>query len=141
MAELTVLVPTGRTIEIQHPVNGGNIGIRVDMLSIDDDRLTAIKRKITDERLDLNKRNKTLKAEQLEKNADRILWTAVTGWQWYNPTGAEGDEGYDADAMPTFDDEVPEFSQKNFFIVLNRLTWFRDQLNEEIEDKVAFLGN
>lgn len=126
--DIANLKPSERTIEITDPTTGENLGIRINMVSIDDDRLKAIKRKITDERLRLSQRNKSFTAEQVENNANRILWTAVTGWEWY---------GKDVNFLG----EVPEFSQRNFYAVLETLPWFRDQLNEEIEDRAAFLGN
>lgn len=126
--DIANLKPSERTIEITDPTTGENLGIRINMVSIDDDRLKAIKRKITDERLRLSQRNKSFSAEQIESNANKILWAAVTGWEWY---------GKDV----TFLGEVPEFSQRNFIAVVEALPWFRDQLNEEIEDRAAFLGN
>lgn len=126
--DIANLKPSERTIEITDPTTGENLGIRINMVSIDDDRLKAIKRKITDERLRLSQRNKSFSAEQIESNANKILWAAVTGWEWY---------GEDVN----FNGEVPEFSQRNFIAVVEALPWFRDQLNEEIEDRAAFLGN
>jgi hypothetical protein len=133
--------PIERTIEIAHPGTGGPLGVRVRVMSIEDERLKKIKREITDDRFKLESKNKSLKTEDVERNGNRLLFSATLGWEWYNPTGEEGDEGYDADAMPTFNGEVPDYNQKNFMAVIRELPWFADQIREEIDETKAFFNN
>jgi hypothetical protein len=134
--DLATLKPTTRTIEIKHPVTGHPLGVRVTVVSMDDDRLTKIKREIMDRRLYLEQRGKTFKAEDVEANTHRLLFTATLGWEWYNPTNSEDDDG-----MPTFNGEVPEFNERNFKAVIKTLPWFRDQINEELGETKAFFDN
>lgn len=139
--ELATLKPQERTIEIKHPSTGENLGVRVRIMSMDDDRLKTIKREITDQRLKLEQRNKAFKADDIEANGRRLLFKATLGWEWYNPTGSEGDEGYSVDAMPSFNGEVPEYNQRNFVDVVSAIPWFAKQINEELDDEKAFFDN
>ena len=139
--DISALKPGERTVEIRHPATGLPLGVRVNVCSIDDERLKKLKREIMDERMKLEQRNKSMKAEDIERNAQRLLFTAARGWEWYNPTGGEGDEGYDADAMPFFNDEQPAFSQANFMQIIRQLPWFADQLHEEVGDTKSFFEN
>jgi hypothetical protein len=139
--DLATLKPTTRHIEIKHPATGEPLGIRVTIVSMDDDRLSGIKREIMDRRLHLESRNKRFKAEEIETNTVRLLFAATLEWEWYNPTGNEGDEGYKADAMPVFNGEQPAFNERNFKAIVKELPWFRDQINEELGETKAFFGN
>lgn len=139
--DLATLKPTERTIEITHPALGSPLGIRVTLLSIDDERMKRIKRQITDESLSRQAKNKPLKSDELERNTNMLMFTATTGWEWYNPTGDEGDAGYDADAMPEFNGSVPVYNQKNFIDVVTDLPWFAEQVQEAIGETKAFFDS
>lgn len=141
MVDLATIQTNDRTIEITNPGTGERIGVRVGVMHIDDERLAKIKRNITDRRLYLEARGKTFKAEEIEENKNNLLFGAMTGWEWYNPTGKPGDDGYDAEAAPSFDgSDDPEFNRKTVNAVLNKLTWFSDQVNEAIGDTKAFFS-
>lgn len=139
--DLTSLKPTERVIEILHPATETPIGLRVTLLSIEDDRMKSIRRQITDNSLKLQARGKSFKAEELERNQNMLMFTGTTGWEWYNPTGKEGDKGYDPDAMPNFNGEQPAYNQKNFLELAEELYWFADQVQEAIGDTKAFFAN
>lgn len=141
MADIAAIKPTDRTVEITNPATNQPLGIRCRVVSIEDDRLKALKRRITNDTLTLQSKNKALKADELEHNGKMLLFTATLGWEWYNPTGSEGDDGYDAGAMPDFHGEVPDFNQKNFVRIITELPWFADQLREEIDETKAFFTN
>ena len=132
MADISTIKPTERTVEIKHPGTGSPLGIRVTVMSIEDDRLKRIKRDIADESLRLQSKNKSFKADQVEANGVRLLFGATTGWEWYAPEGEEA---------PTFEGETPEYSERNFKRVVNALPWFADQLREEIDETKAFFDN
>lgn len=138
MSDLANIKPTSRTIEIRHPGTGRPLGVRVPLVSLDDERLTKLKRSITDKRMHLEARGKTFKAEDIEANRLSIIMTAMTGWEWYNPTGKEGDEGYDPEEQATFNGEIPEYKPSNVRAVLTELTWFGDQINEALGETESF---
>lgn len=129
MTDIATIKTTDRTIEILHPATREPIGIRVTLMSIDDERMTKIKRKITDRRLYLEQRGKTFKAEEIEENKTEILFGAMTGWDWYAPEGGE---------QPTFHGKTPEFNRRDVSAVLTELTWFADQVNEAVGETQAF---
>lgn len=141
--ELTSIKPMDRTIEIVSPeASAHNLGIRVTLLSIDDDRMEKIKRGITNNRLALEARGKHFKAEDIEENNRDLLFTAITGWEWYNPTGNDAKApGYNPEAMPKYNGEVPEFNKKNVMNMLKSVPWFHAQINEAVADTKAFFTN
>lgn len=116
--------PSERIIEILNPLTDEPLGIKVTILSITDERLKKVKRKIQDQKLHLDARGKTFKSEDVEQNTYALLWEAVTSWDWY------GDVDYNG--------VKPEFNQKEFLTVVKDLTWFATQLEEAISDEKAF---
>lgn len=133
MTDLAEIKPVVRTIEIRHPGTSRPLGVRVNLASLDDERLAKVRRSIQDKRLYLEQRGKTFKSEEIEANRLTILTTAITGWEWYSPTG-------DATDMPQFKGEVPEFSRANVREVLTTLTWFGDQINEALGETESFFA-
>lgn len=129
--DISTVKPVSRHIEIKHPATGEPIGVRVEVVSVDDERLTPIKRKIQDRSMYLQQRSKTFKSDEIEENTRELLWTATIGWEWYSPTGEEADQA-------TFEGNVPEFNVKNFNKVTKALPWFQSQINEEVGETKAF---
>lgn len=122
--DLSDLKSGERFVEILHPKTDLEIGVKVSLVSINDPKLKKIKRRIQDDKLRLESRGKNFKSEDIEENANKLIFNAVTGWEW------------NKDA--TFKKEKPAFNQKNFNEVMQTLPWFRDQLEEAISDEKAF---
>ena len=122
--DLANLKPVERMIDILHPSTGEKIGVSVTVLSINDEKMAAAKRRIQNKKLELDRRGKTFKADDLEENEMELLTTAITGWNW------EGDVD--------FHGEKPAFNEKNVKTVLKELTWFKQQIMEAIGDEKAF---
>lgn len=141
MVDIATFKPSERKVEIVHPATGAPLGIRVTIMSINDDRLLKQKRTYRDEANRLASKGKHIKAEQEEANSYALLFAATTGWEWYNPTGDEGDEGYDPTATPEFNGEVPQYNERNFKAVAKELSWFTAQLTAEIDEEKAFFTN
>lgn len=142
MADIFDIRASEREIEIKHPGTHKPLGIRILLAPIDDPAVEKIKKGITDRRLNLERRNKGFKAEDIESNRNEILFASMRGWEWYNPTGKEGDEGYNADAMPHFHDEIPDFNRKNVMAILRepKMSWFATQVNEELGEEQDFFN-
>lgn len=136
MVDIASFKPTERKVEIMHPATGALLGIRVTIMSINDDRLQKQKRAYRDEANRLASKGKHIRAEQEEANSYALLFTATTGWEWYNPTGDDNPE-----AMPSFNGEVPEYNERNFKAVAKELSWFTAQLTAEIDEEKAFFTN
>jgi hypothetical protein len=138
--DLKDLTPSERMVEILHPGTKEPIGVRVTLMHLDDDRMKKLRRAIQDEKHRLDQRGKYLKSEQIEANAHELCFTALTGWEWYNPTGSKGDKGFDPKAAATFNGEVPTFTKKNVFDIFDKLPWFRDQIGQAMGDDESFFG-
>lgn len=122
--DLANIKPVERIIDIVHPSTGEKIGVSVTVLSINDEKMAASKRRIQNKKLELDRRGKTFKADDLEENEMELLTTAITGWNW------EGDVD--------FHGEKPAFNEKNVKAVLKELTWFKQQIMEAVGDEKAF---
>lgn len=135
---LNEILPAERTIDITHPGNGSPVGLQMTIVSIEDDRLKTVKRNINDESLKLQARNKAFKADDLERNGEMLLFTATLGWKWYNPTGKEGDAGFDPEAEGNVDGQQPEFNKREFYALIRRFPWIATQLREAVDEEKAF---
>lgn len=122
--DLNTLKPVERTIEIVHPTTGKELNIKVSLISISDERLAKVKRRIQDEKLRLEARGKNFKSEDIEENRNILIFGAMTGWEWSK------------DAK--FNGEKPAFNLKTVTEILTALPWFREQLEEAISDEQAF---
>lgn len=122
--DLSTLKPVERIVSILHPATGVEIGVNVTLVSLTDDSMKRIKRNIQNEKLRLEQRGKSFKADDMEENGKTLLFSAMKGWEWSN--GA------------TFNGSVPTFNQANVFKVLDELPWFRQQLEEAVSDEAAF---
>lgn len=138
--DLKDLQPTERVYEMLHPGTKQPLGVRVTLLHVDDDRLKVLRRKIQDERYRQEQRGKAFKTEQYENNVNEICYTAITAWEWYNPTGDAGKKGHKPEAQAKFNGEIPQLNKKNVMDVFEKLPWFRRQIFEEIGDDEAFFG-
>lgn len=146
MTDISQIKTGDRKIEILHPATGEKLGVRVSLLSIDDERLMKAKRAITDRRIYLEARGKSFKAEEIEENKTNLLFAAMTDWEWY--AQPEVRDPSDAKIIitpavecPSFHGEIPEFSRRNVIAVLAELSWFNDQVNEAVSETKAFFDN
>lgn len=140
MADLSTIKPVERMVEILHPNTDKPVGLRVTLMSMLDPRMKKLKRQLQDERNKRAQRGKIFKAEETEENQNKLVFAAMTGWFWYNPTGKKGDEGFDDEADLNFHGKKPEFNQKNVYDVFNELEWVVNQLVDAIDDEKAFFG-
>ena len=123
--DLSELKPSERIVEILHPKTEVPVGVRVTLISMDDDRLKKIKRRIHDQKLSLEVRGKNFKSDDIEDNMNMITFSAMLGWEWYG-------------ADVKFRNEKPAFNQKNVLDVFETLPWFRQQVQEAVSDEKAF---
>lgn len=112
-------------IEIQHPGSFKPLGIRVSIRSIDDEKMKGIKREIQNARIKLEQRGKAFTADQLDNNTNRLMFKAMTGWDWY---------GEDV----SFHGQKPAFNEDNVMRVFDELTWFLDQVADKVTETKDF---
>lgn len=122
--DISTLIPTERLIEIKHPVTEKNLGIRVSIISLNDDKMKQLRRKFINKRLDLEKKGKSFKADDIESNEIDLLVGCIVSWDWYGDINFKGSK--------------PEFNEMNVRNVLNTFSWFKEQVSEAIGDEKAF---
>ena len=127
--DISELSPQERIVDILHPGTGEPLGIKVTLLSLLDERMKRIKRRLTDSRLVLDQKGKKFKASDIEENENALLFEAMTAWVW------EGDA--------TWKGEKPEFNRKNVTEVLTspKHEWFKNQLMEAVSDEQSFFSS
>lgn len=123
--DISTLIPVERIIEIKHPVKDENLGIRVNIISLNDEKMKQIRRKFINKRIELEKKGKSFRADDIESNEIDLLVACITGWDWY---------GEDV----TFNGSKPDFNEANVRNVLNTFSWFKDQVSEAVGDEKAF---
>lgn len=123
--DISTLIPVERIIEIKHPVKDENLGIRVNIISLNDEKMKQIRRKFINKRIELEKKGKSFRADDIESNEIDLLVACITGWDWY---------GEDI----TFNGSKPDFNEANVRNVLNTFGWFKDQVSEAVGDEKAF---
>lgn len=136
--DISTLVPSERMIEILSPATKTPLGIRVNIMHIDDPRLKILKLKLQNQRQQREARGKVMTAEAQDENLSELTFATMTGWEWYNPTGQKGDKGYNPEKEPKFDGKVPEFTKANVFAMFEKLPWFRDQIGEAVSETESF---
>lgn len=123
--DISAIKPSERTIEIKHPVSGENIGIRVTLMSPDDERLKPTIRAINDKAIYLKQRGKSFSADEVESNNIRLMIATITGWEWYTKD-------------VSFKGRKPECNPESIREVLNSLEWFKKQIDEELSETKSF---
>lgn len=121
MTDISSIVPNERTIDIKHPATSEHIGLKITLLPASSAPVLAAQRKMINERL---QRDVKATAERMDANRLALIEAAVAGWTW------EGDL--------TFEGKKPEFTPENLRKVLKKLTWLRDQIDQELGNDAAF---
>lgn len=130
----TIFTPKteGVPFEITHPGTGEEIGFKVLLRSINDEKIKPITRRIEDERLKLERTRKGgFKAEQLRQNAIEIIGACIIGWEWHED--AKGQPG-------NLGGEQLPFNPINVKRVLE-IDVLRAQIDAELMDESRFFGN
>lgn len=129
MADISKIKPNERKgLDVLLP-NGAKSGIAINLISMDDPRMKAVRRSINDAKLKLEQRGKGFTSEDIEANNVRLATAALTGWEW----------GDDEDGEPaTYEGKVPEFNTKNVKEVLTNVDWFLAFIGKELDETAAF---
>lgn len=131
MANITDIKPNTTSVDIVHPGTGAKIGLTVEMVSLDDDRVKSVTRRVTDARLKKAARGKNFTSEEIEENEINIIAAASVGWTW-----CEDDDGEPGN----IDGEQPKFSNAAVRSLL-KTAWVREQLNTALGDTERFFQN
>lgn len=125
--DISAIAPSTRTFEILHPGTGAGLDIFVTVLSLDDEKMKKIQRRLTDRLLEMRRKNKSMTAEEIETNQINLLVEAITDWEWRNKANYKGTK--------------PPCDVANVKAVLSDLVWFRKQVDEQVGDTESFFRN
>ena len=123
--DLSTIKPSEIELEILHPKTDEPVGVKVILISPDDDRMKSIKTRIQDNNIQKQKRNKALKAIEIQHNENVLLAETIINWDWY---------GKDVE----FKGQKPEFNKKTVLDVLSTLPWFKQQIDDTLSDTKGF---
>lgn len=128
--DISTIKPGDMELDIEHPSTGEFTGLRIHLISTDDDRLKKVQRKWTNLALAASRqrRKNKLTAEQVEERGLELLATAMVKLEWL-----EGDDGKRA----SFNGEQPEASKEANLELLEQ-DWLRRQVDEALGDTAGF---
>lgn len=158
MSDISSIKSSEILLSIRHPSTDAELGITVQLMSIQDPRLKQAKRQIQDRRSALEQRGKFMKAEEIEENANNLSFAAMTGWHWeQEDTTEQVVEGYETDkktgeqkaiyktvvvrTAPRFHGVVPEFNKATVLQVFAELPWLREQIDAKVGETKDFFGS
>jgi len=131
MTDIAKIKLIEQTVEMHYPDTGELLGVRITLVSIDDKRTKALKRAFMNRRQHLEVRGKYMKAEELEENQRTLIFTCMTGWEWYPLKKGED---------TTFEGSIPEFNRKNVDAVFDKLPWIEEEIDEALGETKSFFG-
>lgn len=124
MLNLAEIKPQTHSHEVTKPGSAEPIGLRLELVSMNDERTKAARRSLENKHLHRRQRNKSLTADELHKDRVETVVGAVVGWTWHSGL--------------SWNDEELEFTKPNLRTVLEALPWLVDQLDEAIGDEANF---
>lgn len=123
--DILAIQPSTISVDIKHPATGAPIGLKVECVSLEDDRVKAVERTIKNRAL-RGGRN-TVTAEKIEDNTVELLSAAIVGWEW-------------ADGLTLGDLKNPPLSK----ITVGKLLavgWIAKQIDMALGDEAAFFSS
>lgn len=120
--DILSLQPSTICIDIKHPATGSPIGLQIECVSLEDDRVKAVERAIKNRAL-RGGRN-TVTAEKIDDNTVELLTAAIVGWKW------DGD-------LTLGDLKNPQMSKINVGKLL-AVSWIAKQIDTALGDEAAF---
>ncbi|MCO6050839.1 hypothetical protein NGM99_13730 [Mesorhizobium sp. RP14(2022)] len=120
--DILSIQPSTITVDIKHPATGAPIGLTVECVSLEDDKVKAVERAIKNKAL-RGGRN-TVTAEKIEDNTVAILTAAITSWKW-------------AKDLTLGDLKDPPLNRENAGKLL-AVGWIAKQIDTALGDDTAF---
>lgn len=123
--DILAIQPSTISVDIKHPATGAPIGLKVECVSLEDDRVKAVERTIKNRAL-RGGRN-TVTAEKIEDNTVELLSAAIVGWKW-------------ADDLTLGDLKNPQLTKINLGKLL-AVGWIAKQIDTALGDEAAFFSS
>jgi len=124
MADLASIVSSNSMLEILAPGSTMPLGLMVELLPPDDERLKVIGRQFRDKHRVLASKGRPVTTADEIAISKSICLTAAVGWKW-------------TDSEATWNGEQPEFDRKLWADMLER-DWLRSQVDEHLGDTKNF---
>lgn len=123
--DILAIQPSTITIDIKHPASGEPIGLQIECVSLEDDRVKVVERAIKNKALRGGRNSMT--AEKIEDNTVDLLAAAIVGWKW--------DDGLSLGELKN-----PPLSKLNV-VKLLEVGWLAKQIDTALGDEAAFFAN
>jgi hypothetical protein len=123
--DILAIQPTTITVDIKHPATGAPIGLQIECVSLEDDRVKAVERSIKNKAL-RGGRN-VMTAEKIEDNTVDLLTAAIVGWTW-------------AEGLSLGDLKSPPLNKANVGKAL-ALPWLAKQIDTALGDEAGFFSS
>lgn len=68
--------------DLPHPETGDLLGLRLTLRPHDDETYTAAAKKLADKKMQLERRGKTMSADQLIEESKKLTAARIGGWEW-----------------------------------------------------------
>jgi len=121
--DILAIQPNTIIVQIKHPATGAPIGLQIECVSLEDDRVKAVERAIKNKAL----RGAKMTAEKIEDNTVDLLAAAIVGWHW--------DDGLSLGEL-----KEPPLTKMNV-VKLLEVAWVAKQIDTALGDEAAFFGN
>lgn len=123
--DILAIQPSTIAVDIKHPATGAPIGLKIECVSLEDDRVKQVERAIKNRALRGGRNAVT--AEKLDDNTVDILSAAIIGWTW-------------ADGLTLGNLKNPPLSKINVGKLL-AVSWIAKQIDTALGDEAAFFSN
>lgn len=120
--DILSIQPGTLSVDIKHPATGEPIGLSVQCVSLEDDRVKAVERQIKNKALRSGRSNVT--AEKIEDNTIDLLSAAIVGWTW-------------AEGLALGEMKNPPLNKPNLVKMLS-VSWIAKQIDTALGDEAAF---
>jgi ATP-dependent protease HslVU (ClpYQ) ATPase subunit len=122
--DILAIKPNTIIVQIQHPASSEPIGLQIECVSLEDDRVKAVERAIKNKALRGGRNSMT--AEKIEDNTVDLLAAAIVGWHW-------------DDGLSLGDLKNPPLTKVNI-VKLLEVGWVAKQVDSALGDEAAFFA-
>lgn len=126
---LSEIRPKEVSCDIIHPGTGMKTGLSFQLVSLSDERMQTVRRKLADRLIAKRQRNKVITQAELDANRLELLFSGCTGWTW-----GLGEDGTQAN----WNGEELDFNQKNVMMLFKQFPQSADQLDAFIGEEENF---
>lgn len=121
--DILSIKPGRLTVDILHPGTQNPIGLKIEVVSLEDERVKGMERQLKNRALRGGRNSVT--AEKMESSTLEILMAAIVGWTWVGELTLGGMQN-------------PEFTKENVLRLLKDAPWAAKQIDVALGDDASF---